>query len=116
MLSTWVAIDVQEAFYSAFHAEQACQAGLLSHSLPGHTWQHNIGLEFITLQAKTRHAQAEMNLYSVAITKNCGSSFSNNTCVSPSSSRFVPPPLPDEMCYYDADIDNEPDDFEDFEF
>lgn len=80
ILNTWVAMDVQEAFYSAFHAEQACQAGLLSHSLPGHTWQRNIGLEFIILQAKTRRAQAEINLYSIAIAKDRGSIFSNNTC------------------------------------
>ncbi|KAG1817879.1 hypothetical protein EV424DRAFT_1347774 [Suillus variegatus] len=118
ILNTWVAMDVQEAFYSAFHAEQACQAELLSHSLPGHTWQRNIGLEFIILQAKTCRAQAEINLYSIAIAKDRGSIFSNNTCggASPSSSRFVPPPLPDEMCYYDDDIDSELGDFKDFKY
>ncbi|KAG1786224.1 uncharacterized protein HD556DRAFT_1507598 [Suillus plorans] len=118
ILNTWVAMDVQEAFYSAFHAEQACQAELLSHSLPGHTWQRNIGLEFIILQAKMCRAQAEINLYSIAIAKDRGSIFSNNTCggASPSSSRFVPPPLPDEMCYYDDDIDSELGDFKDFEY
>ncbi|KAG2753240.1 hypothetical protein P692DRAFT_20871007 [Suillus brevipes Sb2] len=116
MLSTWVAIDVQESFYGALRAEQACQAGLSS--LPGHTWQRNIGLELIILQAKMCRAQAEINLYSIAIANanTCGSNFSNNACVPSSSSRFVPPPLPDEMCYYDDNIDNESDDFEDFEF
>ncbi|KAG1845197.1 hypothetical protein F4604DRAFT_1937108 [Suillus subluteus] len=100
MLSTWVAIDVQESFYSALRAEQACQAGLSS------------------LPVKMRRAQAEINLYSIAIANanTCGSNFSNNACVPSSSSRFVPPPLPDEMCYYDDNIDNESDDFEDFEF
>ncbi|KAG1774200.1 hypothetical protein EV702DRAFT_1047982 [Suillus placidus] len=118
MLSTWVTIDIQESFYGALRAEQACQAGLSSQ--PGHTWQRNIGLELIILQVKMCHAQAEINLNSIAIananTNTCGSNFSNNACVPSSSSRFVPPPLPDEMCYYDDNIDNESDDFEDFEF
>lgn len=33
-----------------------------------------------------------------------------------SLSRFIPPPLPDELCYYDGDPDDEADDFDDFDF
>lgn len=70
LLSTWVAVEVQEAFYSAFRAEQACQAGLMIQSSAvngNHTHQHNIGLEYLILQAKMRRAQAEIELYTVAI-------------------------------------------------
>lgn len=47
LLSTWVSIDVQEAFYNAFHAEQACQTGLTTYSLHhngDYVYQHNIRL------------------------------------------------------------------------
>lgn len=70
LLSTWVTVDVQEAFYSAFRAEQACQAGLMIQSSAvnsSHTYQHNIGLESLILQAKMRRTQAEIELYTVAI-------------------------------------------------
>jgi hypothetical protein len=32
-----------------------------------------------------------------------------------SPSRFMPPPLPDELCYYNGDPDDEADDFDDFD-
>ncbi|KAG1776440.1 hypothetical protein EV702DRAFT_1046056 [Suillus placidus] len=81
LLSTWVAVDVQEAFYSAFHGEQACQAGLMTQSSAvnaNHTYQHNIGLESLILQAKMRHAQAEIELYTVAIANAHEFDFSEN--------------------------------------
>ncbi|KAG2345995.1 hypothetical protein BDR05DRAFT_946518 [Suillus weaverae] len=53
LLSTWVAVDVQEAFYSAFHVEQACQAKMCC-------------------------AQAEIELYTVAIANAHEFNFSDN--------------------------------------
>lgn len=70
MLSTWVATGIQEAFYNAFCAEHTCQSGLTSHALTVDgelVYQRNLGLELLILQAKMRRAQAEINLYTVAI-------------------------------------------------
>ncbi|KAG2091806.1 uncharacterized protein F5147DRAFT_657819 [Suillus discolor] len=133
LLSTWVTDDVREVFYSALHAEQACQTELLSWPLPGPTCPRNIGLELGTLKAKMCRAQAETYLYSVAIGKAHESnsdlrddtrwrdlitSYSPTdiyTGASPSSKRCIPPPLADEMCSYDHDIDNDREDSEAFE-
>ncbi|KAG2120551.1 uncharacterized protein F5147DRAFT_766466 [Suillus discolor] len=55
LLSTWVAVDVQETFYSAFCTEQACQARLMTQTHvvnSDYPYQRNIGLEWFTLQAK----------------------------------------------------------------
>lgn len=69
LLNTWATVDVQEAFYSAFCAEQACQASLLPqpYLAKGAHSQRNIGLELIILQSKMNRAQAEISLYTVAI-------------------------------------------------
>lgn len=70
MLTTWVAVGIQEAFYDAFRAENTCQAGLTLHALTingEHVYQRNFGLELLILQAKMRRAQAEIDLYTVAI-------------------------------------------------
>jgi hypothetical protein len=67
LLSTWVTAEVQEAFYDAFHAEQTCQARLVTRPINGDAYQHNIELELLTLQAKMRRAQAEIELYTMAI-------------------------------------------------
>ncbi|KAG1779656.1 hypothetical protein EV702DRAFT_1043575 [Suillus placidus] len=118
MLSTWVGTGIQEAFYDAFHAEHTCQAGLMSHSLTvdgEHVYQRNIGLELLILQAKMRCAQAEIDLYTVAIEN--AHEFDRSTTNKPSSSGgFIPPPRPNELCYYEVDRDNVTDDFDDFEF
>lgn len=39
-----------------------------------------------------------------------------HTGVSSSASEFIPPPRPDELCFYDEDRDDVTDDFDDFEF
>jgi hypothetical protein len=70
MLTTWVAASIQEAFYDAYHAENTCQAGLTSQALTvngEHVYQRNFGLELLILQTKMRRAQAEIDLYTVAI-------------------------------------------------
>ncbi|KAG1744755.1 hypothetical protein EDB19DRAFT_1906472 [Suillus lakei] len=117
MLSTWVTTGIQEAFYNAFHTEHTCQAGLTLHSLAvdgEHVYQHNIGLELLTLQAKMRHAQAEID-YTVAIEN--AHKFDRSTTNKPSSSvGFIPPPQSDELCYYEVDRDSVMDNFDDFEF
>ncbi|KAG0692388.1 hypothetical protein DFH29DRAFT_1008725 [Suillus ampliporus] len=120
LLSTWVAVDVQEAFYDAFHAEQACQAGLMTQSftLNGNLYQRNIELELLILQAKMRRAQAEIDLYTVAIENAREFDFCDNISVSSSSGGSNPPPLPrpDKLYYYDVDRDDVTDDFDNFEF
>ncbi|KAG1838001.1 hypothetical protein F4604DRAFT_1941885 [Suillus subluteus] len=118
LLSTWVSVDVQEAFYHAFHAEQAFQARLTTYSLHhngDHVYQHNIELESLTLQAKMHRAQAEIDLYTMAIANACEFDFSHNISTSPPSDGFIPPPQPDELCYYSEDHDSYDDDSFDFE-
>ncbi|KAG1754739.1 uncharacterized protein EDB91DRAFT_1076845 [Suillus paluster] len=120
LLSTCVAVDVQEAFYDAFHAEQACQAGLMTQSFTvnGDLYHRDIGLELLILQAKMRCAQAEIDLYMVA-TKNAREFDScDNISVSSSSGGSNPPPLPrpDKLYYYDIDRDDVTDDFDNFQF
>jgi hypothetical protein len=70
MLTTWVTTGIQEAFYNAFHAENTCQAGLTLHALTVNgelVYQRNFGLELLILQAKMHCAQAEIDLYTMAI-------------------------------------------------
>ncbi|KAG2752737.1 hypothetical protein P692DRAFT_201802860 [Suillus brevipes Sb2] len=75
-------------------------------------YERNIPLEFLILHAKMCRAQAEMDLYAMAIEHAREFDFSDNTSVASPLSRFMPPPLPDELCYYDGDPDNEADDFD----
>ncbi|KAG1866145.1 hypothetical protein F4604DRAFT_2024687 [Suillus subluteus] len=118
LLSTWVAVDIQEAYYSAFRAEQACQEGLMVQSLAingDHTCQRNIELEFLILQAKMSCAQAEIELYTVAIANAREFDFSGNISTASSSNGFIPPPRQDELCYYSEDHDTDNEDSFDFE-
>jgi hypothetical protein len=137
LLSAWVPRHVQDTFHDAFRAEQACQARLTPqflsayshHTYPG---QRNIGLELLVLQAKMRRAKAEVDLYTIAIEKACEHDFAVSTSgyayrvffsisdafadTLSSPSEFIPPPRPDELCYFDEDHETEFDDFDDFEF
>ncbi|KAG1840203.1 hypothetical protein C8R48DRAFT_679624, partial [Suillus tomentosus] len=118
LLSTWVAVDVQEAFYSAVCAEQACQARLMTQTHVvnnGYPYQRNIGLEWFTLQAKMRRAQAEIELYTVAIANAREFDCYDNISTSSSFNGFIPPPRPDELCYYGEDHDTDNEDSFDFE-
>ncbi|KIK46535.1 hypothetical protein CY34DRAFT_9660 [Suillus luteus UH-Slu-Lm8-n1] len=118
LLHTWVSINVQEAFCDVLHAERACQTGLIAEVLAtegDRPYERNIPLEFLILHAKMRRAQAETDLYAMAIEHAREFDFSDNTSVASPLSRFMPPPLPDELCYYDGDPDDEADDFDDFD-
>ncbi|KAG1854517.1 hypothetical protein F4604DRAFT_1932782 [Suillus subluteus] len=118
LLNTWATVDVQEALYSAFCAEQACQASLLSQpylAKSAHS-QRNISLELIILQSKMNHAQAEISLYTVAIGNAHKRDFPDMTGKMLFSDRYIPPPQPDKLCYYDHNIDDEANDCDDFEF
>ncbi|KAG1863293.1 hypothetical protein C8R48DRAFT_672826 [Suillus tomentosus] len=119
MLGTWVAAGIQETFYDAFHSEQTCQTRLIAHSLTvdgEHTYQRNLGLELLILQAKMRRAQAEVDLYTMAIENAREFDFSAITNQLPSPTGFIPQPQADELCYYEEDRDDVTDDFDDFEF
>ncbi|KAG1725472.1 hypothetical protein EDD22DRAFT_961625 [Suillus occidentalis] len=94
---------------------RACQTGLIAEVLAtegNRPYERNIPLEFLILHAKMRRAQAETDLYAMAIEHAREFDFSDNTSVASPLSRFMPPPLPDELCYYDGDPDDEADDFD----
>ncbi|KAG2113276.1 hypothetical protein BD769DRAFT_1391714 [Suillus cothurnatus] len=117
LLNTWVTINVWETFYDVLHAERACQTGLIAQALAtkdNPSYECNIALEFLVLHAKMCRAQVETDLYAMAIEHACELDFSDNTSAMLSPSQFMPPPLPDELCYYNGDPDNEADDFDDF--
>lgn len=68
--STWVASDVQERFFKAFQAELTLQAELMLTSLAtrrNNAHLRNLGSDLLILQAKLHRAQAEMELYTMAI-------------------------------------------------
>ncbi|KAG1888621.1 hypothetical protein F4604DRAFT_1674282 [Suillus subluteus] len=68
--STWVTSNVQEKFFKAFQAELTMQAGLMVMSLAtrcNNAHLHNLRLDLLILWAKLSHAQAEMELYTMAI-------------------------------------------------
>ncbi|KAG1718006.1 hypothetical protein EDD22DRAFT_855722 [Suillus occidentalis] len=108
----------RKQFCDVLHAERACQTGLIAEVLAtegNRPYERNIPLEFLILHAKMRRAQAETDLYAMAIEHAREFDFSDNTSVASPLSRFMPPPLPDELCYYDGDPDDEADDFDDFD-
>lgn len=68
--STWVTSDVQERFFKAFQAELTLQAELMLTSLAtrrNNAHLRNLGSDLLILQAKLHRAQAEMELYTMAI-------------------------------------------------
>ncbi|KAG1840649.1 hypothetical protein C8R48DRAFT_781664 [Suillus tomentosus] len=68
--STWITTDVREAFHRAFQEELTLQAELMVASLAtrrNNAYLRNLGLDLLILQAKMRRAQAEIELYSLAI-------------------------------------------------
>jgi hypothetical protein len=70
LLSTWITIDVQEAFFGAFQEELDTQAELMKKSLAvrrSNAYLRNLALDWLMLQAKMRRAQAEIRLYTLAI-------------------------------------------------
>jgi hypothetical protein len=81
-LNTWVSTSVQEAFYDVLHAERACQTGLIAQVLAtegNRPYERNIPLEFLILHAKMHRAQAETDLYAMAIEHAREFDFSDST-------------------------------------
>ncbi|KAG2347328.1 hypothetical protein BDR05DRAFT_996464 [Suillus weaverae] len=116
LLSAWVSLDVQDTFYNAFCAEQVCQAGLMTQLLvtnSHHAYPCNIRLELLVLQAKMHCTKAEVDLYTVAIEI---AHERDSPGALPSSSKFIPPPQRDELCYYSKDHETDFDDLDNFEF
>ncbi|KAG2120552.1 uncharacterized protein F5147DRAFT_766467 [Suillus discolor] len=62
-----------------------------------------------------RHAQAEIELYTVAIANAREFDCSDNICTSSSFNGFIPPPQANELCYYGEDHDTDNEDSFDFE-
>ncbi|KAG2058249.1 hypothetical protein BDR06DRAFT_968731 [Suillus hirtellus] len=115
LLNTWVTTNVQELFCDALHAKQACQTGLMAQMLAtqnNNSYKCNIRLEFLILHAKMCCTQAETDLYTMAIEHACEFDFLDNISVTSSPSRFMLPPLPDKLCYYHRDLDDEADDLD----
>ncbi|KAG0697755.1 hypothetical protein DFH29DRAFT_1021346 [Suillus ampliporus] len=82
LLNTWVTTNIQEAFCNMLHAERACQTGLMAQALAtkgNHPYECNISLEFLILHAKMCRAQAETDLYAMAIEHAREFDFSDNT-------------------------------------
>ncbi|KAG1846034.1 hypothetical protein F4604DRAFT_1688527 [Suillus subluteus] len=72
--STWVTADVQKSFYQSFKQELAIQAELMVTSLAtrrSNAYLRNLALDLLILQAKSRHAHAEIALYTTAIDNLC---------------------------------------------
>ncbi|KAG1751526.1 uncharacterized protein EDB91DRAFT_1078293 [Suillus paluster] len=112
--STWVTSGVQEKNFKAFQAELAMQAGLMVMSLAtrcNNAHLHNLGLDLLILQAKLCRAQAEMELYMMAIENSHVCSFCDGS-LSTSPDLIVPRHLPEEVDLIHND-DNDKDEDED---
>jgi hypothetical protein len=82
MLSTWVTTRAQEAFYEAFKIELTSQAELMAKSLANKrdsAYVRTFEQDLLTLQAKMRRAEAEIELYSLAIDNTHEFNFSDNS-------------------------------------
>ncbi|KAG1817178.1 uncharacterized protein BJ212DRAFT_1299340 [Suillus subaureus] len=110
--STWVTSDIQEKNFQAFQAELTMQAELMVTSLAtrcNNAHLHNLGLDLLILWAKLCCAQAEMELYMMAIENSHVCSFCDNS-FSTSPDLIVPRCLPEEV---DLIQDHEDDEDED---
>ncbi|KAJ8595136.1 hypothetical protein M405DRAFT_910793 [Rhizopogon salebrosus TDB-379] len=114
LLSTWITIDVQEAFFGAFQEELDTQAELMKKSLAvrrSNAYLRNLALDWLMLQAKMRRAQAEIRLYTLAI-ENSYVYESSDSGSSTSLDQNIPRPLlPPQAarCYHDVDADDDVD-------
>ncbi|KAG2130215.1 hypothetical protein DEU56DRAFT_757892 [Suillus clintonianus] len=124
LLSTWITVEIQEAFYDAFRTELRTQAELMTKSVAtrrSNTYLRNLGLDLLILQAKMCRAKAEIQLYTLAIQNTYESDSSDcsehkPTGFSPTADvvagsqtswdQTIPqPPPPEELNCYDEDID-----------
>ncbi|KAG1771812.1 hypothetical protein EDD22DRAFT_842623 [Suillus occidentalis] len=114
LLSTWVTVETQEAFYEAFRMELRMQVELMRKSVAtrrSNAYLRNLGLDLLILQAKMRRAKAENQLYTLAI-QNTSESGSSDLADAVAGSRTswdqnIPQPLsPEELNCHDEDIDD----------
>jgi hypothetical protein len=116
LLSTWVTTRAQEAFCKAFKIELTSQAELMAKSLANKrdsAYTRTLEQDLLTLQAKMRRAEAEIDLYTLAIDNTHEFNFSDNSS-SASSDQSIPQ-LPSEEVYrHEEDADDGTD--EDYHF
>ncbi|KAG2110222.1 uncharacterized protein F5147DRAFT_651871 [Suillus discolor] len=82
LLSTWITVEIQEAFYDAFQMELRMQVELMRKSVAArrsNAYLCNLGLDLLILQAKMHRANAENKLYTLAIQNTSESSSSDLT-------------------------------------
>ncbi|KAG1848946.1 hypothetical protein DFJ58DRAFT_729705 [Suillus subalutaceus] len=116
LLSTWVTARAQEALYKAFKIELASQADLIAKSLANKrdsAYMRPLERDLFTLQAKMHRAEAEIELYTLAIENTHEFNFSDNSS-STSSDQSIPLPLPEEVYRHQDDVDDDTD--EDYQF
>ncbi|KAG1769403.1 hypothetical protein EDD22DRAFT_996447 [Suillus occidentalis] len=108
LLNTWVTVNAQKSFYEAFKIELASQAELMAKSLAnkrGSTYMRTLEQDLLTLQAKMRRAEAEIELYTLAIDNTHEFNFSDNSS-STSSDQSLRQPLSEEVYRHEEDIDD----------
>ncbi|KAG1861863.1 hypothetical protein C8R48DRAFT_673316 [Suillus tomentosus] len=117
--STWVTTDVQEAFYNAFQEELNMQAELMTMSLAtrhNNTYLRNLGLDLLILQSKTRRAEAEIELYNVAIENAHGFDLCGSSSKTPLDTTIRRPLCKAAHCYdEDEEVDDGSEGYEDYE-
>ncbi|KAG1758575.1 hypothetical protein EDD22DRAFT_849895 [Suillus occidentalis] len=114
LLSTWITVKIQEAFYDAFRMELHMQVELMRKSIAtrhSNTYLHNLGLDLLILQAKMCHTNAEIQLYTLAIQNTSESSSSDHTDAVAGLwtpwDQSIPQPLSSgELNCHDEDIDD----------
>ncbi|KAG1741723.1 hypothetical protein EDB19DRAFT_709901 [Suillus lakei] len=114
LLSTCVTARAQEAFYEAFKIEQTSQVKLMAKSHANKrdsVYMHNLERDLFTLEAKMRRAEAEIELYTLAIENTHEFNFSDNSS-STSSDQSIPRPLSEYR--HDEDVNDDTD--EDYHF
>ncbi|KAG1839008.1 hypothetical protein C8R48DRAFT_679964 [Suillus tomentosus] len=117
--STWVTTNVQEAFYNAFQEELNMQAELMTMSLAtrhNNTYLHNLGLDLLILQSKTRCTEAEIELYNVAIENAHGFDLCGSSSKAPLNTTIQRPLCKAAHCYdEDKEVDDGSEGYEDYE-
>ncbi|KAG1814688.1 uncharacterized protein BJ212DRAFT_1361415 [Suillus subaureus] len=117
LLSTWVTARAQEALYVAFKIELASQAELMARSFANKrdsAYMRPLERDLFTLQAKMRRAEAEIELYTLAIENTHEFNFSDNSS-STSSDQSIPLSLSKEVYRrQEDDVDDDTD--EDYQF
>lgn len=115
LLNTWVTVNAQKTFDEAFTIELTSQAELMAKSLTNKrdsAFMRTVEKDLLTLQAKMRRAEAEIELYTLAIENTHEFNFSDNSS-STSSDQSIRQPLSEEV-YRHEDVDDGTD--EDYHF